>query len=312
MSTVKLCKIRIPAGTGERGFSRFGEPAIHLRTGVIYLPDAESGRILRIETEKDRLLSDIENMEGVSQVHICQERELVFTVHSDLKQIRVFKTDSYQNFSTFNTDFYPENIAFDSDRDTLLVLGSRVNPGGDIDEVSFFQYPDFRKIESFSYKGTPVSAKYHELEDTFLILYRKPGNIVIIDPRKGLNFFYAQSLGGEEGNAFDVCLAEREIVAGTDSGKVLSLKYRDTGISIASSFREPVAGTVFNPLISHLYVYFKDSRKLAVIDMVALKTREILKCSSNVSRMLFDEIHNKIYAVLPELSAVEVYLDQGR
>lgn len=312
MSTVKLSKIKIPGATGEKGFSRFGEPAIHLRTGMLYLPDNETGKIVLIDTENDRVVSNIENAGHVSQVHICQDRELVFTVHREKKEIRVFRVDANENVVTFSTEFYPEIIAFDSDRDTLLVLGSKSNPDGKIDIVAFYQYPDFRMIDTLNFKGLPVSAKYHEIEDTFLILYREPGNIVTIDPRKGLSYFYAQSLGGEEPNSFEVCLAERELVAGTDSGKVLTVKYRDTGISVVSSFKDPVTGTVFNPLISHLYVYFGNSRNLAIIDMETLKTREILKCSSNVSHLLFDETHNKIYAALPDSSAVEVYLDQGR
>ena len=69
---------------------------------------------------------------------------------------------------------------------------------------------------------------------------------------------------------------------------------------------------IFNSIVNHLYVIFKDSRYLAVIDLQNKKVREVEKCSSEISDIVFDGLHNKIYALLPSIPALEAYLDMGR
>lgn len=309
MTTVRISRIKLPQVSGTT--ASFGMPALHRRTGIIYIPDTESGSILRVESENEKLLEPLQTDFGIVQIHICQERDIAFMVDSRNRKIVAFRIDNFESRVTFETPYTPYEVAFDGERDILMILGGEKGSEGP-DSVFFYRYPDFNKLSRLDVQGTPVRAGYDEIEDTFMILCRNPGSIVYIDPSRGLDKPVSQSLGDEDGTAFDVCLPNRILVAGTASGEILSLNYKDTGIKAVTKFKEPVSAVLFNSVMNHLYVSFSGSRNLAVIDLETMKTREVFRCSSVVSNLIFDELHNKIYAVLPETSTLEIYLDQGR
>lgn len=309
MSTVKLCKIKLSHVTGADRAIAFGHPAMHIRSGIILLPEHSSESILRIDTETDRLLEPVEDYGRVSLIAICQERDLAFAAMGGKKEVRAFRITDEKNYLSMKFDFEPESITFDGDRDLLLVSGHREDS---TPAVEFYQFPDGRMLREMKAEGEPLSVTYDDLDDLFMVLYGHPSSLVTLDPKKGLDYFYSRTLGGEEGLTFELCPSGKKVVVGTVSGKIVSIKAEDTGTSVVASFREQVSRVIFNPLVGHLYVSFSGSRHLAVIDMETDKVREVIKCSSEISDMVFDELHNKIYVLLPEASAIEVYLDQGR
>lgn len=312
MSTVKLSRIRISDGSDKVRHSTFGEPAVHIDSGILYIPDPDNDRVLRIETENDKMLEPIPGIGKVSRVTICQDRDLAFAVIKAEKEIRALRTSGEGSVFSLKFDFYPSRAAFDGDRDLLLVIGTDELETDINTRIAFFSFPDCRMIQAVSVKGNAESVRYDELEDSFRILQNNPGQVLTLSPSLGLDKFHSFSLGDEKGVTFEVCPTEKKIVVGTLNGKILSLDSEEKGFKVLASFKEPVSKIMYNPLVNHLYVAFKESRNLAVIDMEIARIREVVRCSSEVSELAFDEKHNKIYALLAGISSIEIYLDQGR
>ena len=228
------------------------------------------------------------------------------------KEIRALRTSGEGSVFSLKFDFYPSRAAFDGDRDLLLVIGTDELETDINTRIAFFSFPDCRMIQAVSVKGNAESVRYDELEDSFRILQNNPGQVLTLSPSLGLDKFHSFSLGDEKGVTFEVCPTEKKIVVGTLNGKILSLDSEEKGFKVLASFKEPVSKIMYNPLVNHLYVAFKESRNLAVIDMEIARIREVVRCSSEVSELAFDEKHNKIYALLAGISSIEIYLDQGR
>lgn len=310
MSTVKIARIRLPGKPDNPGMDSLGKPAMDTHNGIIYLPDRSNGTIMRIDTEDDRVLPSIDGVGDISAITICQERELAFLVRAGERVVQTYKSGLEESFYSLEFSFQPRSIAFDGDRDLLLVLGQPSETGAA--ELSFHQFPDCRELAKLSTPGNAISAIYDDLEDAFRILENDPGVVVTVNPKDGLGVKHVHPVDNEEATSFDVCPTEKRIVVGTRSGKIFYLDTEKETSTVLASFREPVSSIIYNPLVGHLYVTFAGSRNFAVFDMETHRLRELLKCGSEVSRMVFDELHNKIYLFTPENWSAEVYLDQGR
>lgn len=311
MSTVKLGRIKL--GSDRRGGEArtYGRADICSQTGTIFLPDPPSSSIIRIDTEKDRVLEPLLNSGEISSLFYCQERGLIFTIHAGEREVRAFRASDPGDRYSAKLDFAPSGISFDGDRDILSIIGTG-EPGSGGAHARFYRFPEFRELQSEPVPGIPLSTLYDDISDMFYILADSPSAIYRFVPKNGLRTASRSEIPEGSGTSMQICPSDGRILVGTSTGKLLSANTEDMKLEVAASFREPVAEISFNHLVNHLYVAFRDSRDLAVIDLDTMKTREIIRCGAPVSQVLFDEMHNKIYILLQDADMIEVYLDQGR
>ncbi len=312
MSAVRLCKIKLQNSGVSPGDMIFGKPSIHFSTGVIFLPLPKIENIARIDTENDRLLEPLVNTGWISRVNVCQDRDLIFTLSGDVKQIKTFKAAGEEVKFSLDISSYPEDIAFDSDRDLLFVLGTRDPPPSYDKTIDLYRFPESKHLGGVSTNGRPVSVIYDELEDRLLVLSLQPAEISIFKPSEELSLESVNPLPDPNPVTFGICPSRRKMVIGTSSGKIIISSAGESPAAIVASFREPVSMMAYNPLLDHLYVAFTRSRNLAVLDLESMKVRENIRCSSEVSDILFDQMHNKFYVFMEASQSIEVYLDQGR
>lgn len=314
MSAVRIGKIKLQKELAGPGPAMLGKPAVHFRKNIIYLPAPRSGKILRIDTENDRLLDSLPDSYWVSSLSVSQDRDFVFALSMDRKYINTFRAGSTGASFSLNTEIYPEDAAFDSDRDLLLVHGTVNPPPFPAKVLDIYRFPESNHIGRIELEGNPVSIEYDEFEDCFVALTSNPSGISILDPagREMPAVGKTIPIPNSDPQCFDMCPSSRKIVAGTSDGRVILVSRGSGGNRPLANFREPISSLVYNPLLEHLYVTFRESRNISIIDMESGKIRESAKCSSDVSSLVFDEMHNKFYVFMEKNRAVEVYLEQGR
>lgn len=303
MSTVKICRIKLPKqepGTGG-AFPWLG--AVHSGSESLYIPDPSGGDTLIINTENDRITGRVDNTGKNSIASVCAERDLLFLTGPSSKEALVFKIGNRMSHPPMRFHFPPGKISLDGDRDLILVSRK---------EYSFWSYPDVKAIDFPRSPGEAVETSFDDLEDSFLILLQNPSHLLVIKSGRILSLSRDVGFGKETVNSAVLCSVERKIVAGTESGKILLAELDTQALTTVAEFREPVKKVIFNPLVNHLYIIFKQSRNLAVFDLENKKVREVEKCGSEISDIMFDDLHNKIYALLPSFPALEAYLDMGR
>ena len=310
MSTVKLGKIKLPGDGGS--FDSFGISDLHQNSGTIYLANRDLSRIDILDSENDRYLASLDGMDNVSQIVICQDRDMAFSAITGKKEIGVFKPGSEEHFLSIGIDIHPENMAFDWDRDLMMVIGKDDLHDQGRPVISVFQYPGLSKSAVPGLDGVPVFTRYDDLSDLFCVLTRNPCNLYFLSPKDGFRIVEEIHINDENVSSLELCPASNRIIAGTHDGKVISIFRNDLPSEVFWKFREGVSRIRYNSLMNHLYVSFHNSKSLAIIDMETKKTRETIKAGSEIGEILFDPVHNKLYAVLPKISSVEVYLDQGR
>lgn len=314
MSAVRIGKIKLQNELIKPGTAILGNPAIHFRKNTIYLPAPRSGKLLRIDTENDRLLEPIEDSEWVSSLFVSQDRDFVFALSTDHKSIKTFRVGSADSTYSLETEVYPENAAFDSERDLLLVMGTESPPPGPSKLIDIYRFPESNHLGRVELPGNPVSLAYDDLEDEFVVLADNPSAIHILKPegRGKIAVKETLDLPNSKPTCFEMCPSSRRIVVGTSVGRIISVSLDSGEKSEIASFRDEISGLVFNPLLDHLYVSFRESRFISILDMETSKIRETVKCASDISSIVFDEMHNKFYTFLEKNCTVEVYLEQGR
>lgn len=303
MSTVKICRIKLPRQSTSAGIKFPWRGAAHSPSESLYLPDPENGKTLIINTENEKVTGAVEGTGKNSTATVCVDRGLLFLAGSGEKRGLIHKIGNGKNLVPLDFEFPPERISLDSDRNIMLVSGER---------YYFCRYPDGKNIEFSHIPGKPIDTYFDDLEDAFVLLLGDPSRLLMILPGETLTISHDISFGDETVSAAVICSVEKKILAGTESGKILTSDLDGGNRSVVAVFREPVSKIIFNGLMNHLYVMFRNSRNLAVVDMQNGKVREVEKCSAEISDIMFDELHNKIYALLPSVSALEVYLDMGR
>lgn len=310
MSAVRLSKIKLPVLGTENGTALLGKPAIHFRTGMIYLPVPRESKIFRIETENDRLVDPIHDAGWVFSLMANQERDIVFALSGDSKEVRTFKAGVESTRFSMMLEIYPEDAAFDSDRDLLMVLGTGNPPPDPEKTLDLYRFPECRHLGTVKVKGTPVALKYDDLEDEFSILSKEPPELNVMRPAAKLSLDKPLTVPENDPVAFEMCPSSKHVVVGTSSGKIILM---EGGRSrMVAKFREPISELVFNPLLNHLYVTFERSRYMSILDMETMKERETVKCPSEISNIIFDQTHNKFYVFMEKKATIEVYMDQGR
>ncbi len=304
MSTLKICRIKLPKQDSPIGMSLPWRGAVHSSSNSLYLPDPAEGKVLLIDTEKDRIKDEVEGTGSNSMAQICRDRDLVFLTGSALNEALVYKIGAIRNLLTLKFNFPPTGLSLDSDRDVLLASGA--------EEFAFYRYPELKGLDFQRPAGKVRQAYFDTLEDAFVILLQDPHRLMVIKSGESLSVMHDVGFGSETINAVVICSVDRKVVLGTEGGKILVTGFDSQPQKLAASFKEPVAKLVYNSYVNHLYVMFRGSRHLAVVDMETDKVREVERCGSEISDIMFDELHNKIYALLPSIPALEVYLDMGR
>lgn len=276
---------------------------MHSSSESLFIPSPSEGRTIVINTENDRITGTVEGTGRNSIASVCQDRDLLFLTGSPDGGVLVHKIGTGRTVIPMNFDFSPDRISLDSDRDILLVSNKK---------YSFVRYPEKNAIEFPLIDGVVRHTSFDSLEDSFIILFQDPSRLVMIRSGGTLAVTHDIIFGAEVVNSAVVCSVERKIIAGTESGKILVSNLDSGSFTVAAAFKEPIRKMVFNPLVNHLYVIFSESRHLAIFDLQTKKVREVEKCSSDIADIMFDDLHNKIYALIPSIPAIEAYLDMGR
>lgn len=313
MSAVRISRIKLQDIGGETQFI-LGKPSIHSRSNTIYLPVPIEGKLVKINTDDDKVVGSMERTGWVTEISVCEDRGMVFEITGDRKQVTAFKAGEENSGFSMDINVFPRESAFHNDRDLLLVLGS-VNPPPDPDRtLDLYRFPEGNHLGTLEIQGSPVSLKYDDLEDLFMVLTKNPNSLVSLRPegRGKLSVVKTLNLPPDEPLVFETCPSDKRIVVGTSTGKLLSLSADSTEPKVIASFREQISGLIFNPLLDHLYITFKNSRYLSILDLESRKVRETIKCSAEISSAVFDGMHNKFYVFMENNRTVEVYLEQGR
>lgn len=303
MSTVRICRIKLPKQDPTTGKSVPWKGAVHSSSESLYIPDPAEGKTLIINTENEKITGSVEGTGRNSVATVCQERDLLFLTGSPDGEALVYKIGTGKTPMPIRFGFTPERISLDSDRDILLVSNEK---------YSFYRYPEGKAIEYPAIQGEVRHSSFDSLEDSFIILLGNPARLAIIRSGESLSLSHDISFGDETVNSAIVCSVEKLVVAGTESGKILVSDLNNVQFTVVAAFREPIRKMIYNPLVNHLYVIFRESRNLAIVDLHNRKVREVEKCSSEIYDIIFDELHNKVYALLPSVPALEAYLDMGR
>lgn len=277
--------------------------SVHSSSNALYLPDPSEGKTLILNTETDRITGSIDGTGNNTIASICQDRNLVFLSGSQGNEAMVHRIGNCKNLMTMKFGFPPGRISMDSDRDVLLVSG---------DGYAFYTYPDAKKVDFPEIRGKAIDTRFDSLADSFTVLMKDPSRLVIINSGERLSISREIGFGEEAVTSAVLCTVEKKVVAGTEEGKILVSSMEKEVFTMAADFREPVKKMIFNPLVNHLYVIFRESRDLGIVDLQNDKVREVVKCSSEIGDIMFDDLHNKIYALLPTVPALEAYLDMGR
>lgn len=314
MSAVRLSKIRLQEFLEKGTVGEPGRPSIHPHSDTLFLPIPEEGRIIKINTEEGRPAGSVSNTGKVTAVDICEERDLVFSFTEDEKTVKTFRVGEEEARFTMNVELFPKKSAFHSDRDLLLIMGTKDSPTEQENAIDLYRFPECRHLDPIRLDGNPVSLKYDDLEDQFIVLTAEPGGITILKPtgRGNLSHLKNISLGDFHPVDLTVCPSGSKMVVGTSEGKVLMVSGNNPKARVIASFRVPISQLIFNPLVEHLYITFRNSRYLAIMDMETLKIRENIRCSAEITNMVFDVKHNKFFVFMDGNRTIEVYLEQGR
>jgi DNA-binding beta-propeller fold protein YncE len=300
--------IDLPAHRSKGGFDHAD---VHSPTDRIYVAHTANDSIDVIDCAQDRYVESITGLTAVAGALVSEIRNLVFTTNRGENTVSVFAPGRERDAFKVAVGVKPNGVAFDSDRNLLVV--ANVGDPAILDSYTASVVDVGRKERSAEIKvpGRTRWATYSPALETFFINIASPSQIVAIDardPTKVSNEYpvpadgpHGLELDPATGRLFCACDAGILFAIDAKSGRVLG----DVSLSGAPDV------IFLNPPTGHLYVAIGEPGVIDVIDIAAMRRKEVVATEAGAHTLALDRKRGKVYAFLPQSHRAAIFVDSA-
>jgi DNA-binding beta-propeller fold protein YncE len=303
-----LGHVELPAHRSNGGFDHAD---IHSSTDRLYVAHTANDSIDVIDCGRDSYVESISGLPAVAGALVSETRGLVFTTNRGENTVSVFAPGDERNAFKIAVGVKPNGVAFD-DRRGLLVVANVGDPAiADSYTASVVDVGRRQRIAEIKVPGRTRWAVYDPARETFFVNIAAPARIVAIDARDPTKVSKEHQVPSDGPHGLDLDLATGRLFCACDAGALFAI---DAGSGRVLD-KVPLSGApdviFLNPKLGHLYVAIGDPGVIDVIDIAAMRRKEVVETEPGAHTLALDRKRNKLYAFLPRSHRAAVFVDAG-
>jgi DNA-binding beta-propeller fold protein YncE len=303
-----LGHVELPAHRSNGGFDHAD---IHSSTDRLYVAHTANDSIDVIDCGRDSYVESISGLPAVAGALVSEKRGLVFTTNRGENTVSVFAPGDERNGFKIAVGVKPNGVAFD-DRRGLLVVANVGDPAtADSYTASVVHVGRRQRIAEIKVPGRTRWAVYDPARETFFVNIAAPARIVAIDARDPTKVSKEYQVPSDGPHGLDLDLATGRLFCACDAGALFAI---DAGSGRVLD-KVPLSGApdviFLNPKLGHLYVAIGDPGVIDVIDIAAMRRKEVVETEPGAHTLALDRKRNKLYAFLPRSHRAAVFVDAG-
>jgi DNA-binding beta-propeller fold protein YncE len=307
MTLRPLGHIDLPDHRSDGGFDHAD---IHTATDRIYVAHTANDSIDVIDCAKDRYVESFDGFPAVAGALVSESRGLIFTTNRGENTISVFKPGDERNGFKIGVGVKPNGVAFDDRRDLLVVanVGDPALP--DSYTASIVDIERRKRVADVKVPGRTRWAIYDAAAQTFFINIASPARIVAIDAAEPNKISKQYEMPAEGPHGLDLDAATGRLFCACDAGVLLALDAA-SGRILGDVGLSGTPDVIFlNPRNKHLYVAVGDPGVIDVVDVVAMRRKDVVPTEKGAHTLALDRKRNKVYAFLPRSHRAAVFVDE--
>jgi YVTN family beta-propeller protein len=293
----------------HRSNGGFDHADIHSPTDRLYVAHTANDSIDVIDCAQDSYLESISGLSAVAGALVSEQHGLVFTTNRGENTVSVFKPGNERNGFKIGVGVKPNGVAFDDSRGFLVVanVGDPAIAGSYT--ASVVDVGRRERISEINLPGRSRWAIYHPTRETFFVNIAAPARIVAIDARDPTKVSKQYEVPSEGPHGLDLDLATDRLFCACDAGALFAI---DAGSGHVLD-GVPLSGApdviFLNPKLGHLYVAIGDPGVIDVVDIAAMRRKDIVPTEPGAHTLALDRNRNKLYAFLPRSHRAAVFVD---
>lgn len=301
-----LSHIDLPAHRSSGGFDHAD---IHAPTDRIYVAHTANDSIDVIDCAQDRYVDSVTGFPAVAGALVSEARGLVFTTNRGENTVSVFTPGDEPNGFKIGVGVKPNGVAFDDSRGLLVVANVGDPAIADSFTASVVDIGRRERIAEIKVPGRTRWAIYSPAIETFFINIASPARIVAIDAREPAKISkqFEVPAAGPHGLDFDP--ATGRLLCACDAGSLFAVDAA-SGRVLGDVRLSGAPDVIFlDPRSGYLYVAIGDPGVIDVIDIAAMRRKEVVTTESGAHTLALDRKRNKVYAFLPRSHRAAVFVD---
>jgi DNA-binding beta-propeller fold protein YncE len=301
-----LGHVELPAHRSNGGFDHAD---IHSPTDRLYVAHTANDSIDVIDCAHDSYLESIAGLPAVAGALVSEQRGLVFTTNRGENTVSVFKPGDERNGFKIGVGVKPNGVAFDDHRGVLVVanVGDPAIAGSCT--ASVVDVGRRQRIAEIKVPGRTRWAIYHPALETFFVNIAAPACIVAIDARDPAKVAKEYQVPAEGPHGLDLDVTTGRLFCACDAGALLAIDAASDRVLDDVPLSGAPDVVFLNPKLGHLYVAIGDPGVVDVIDVAAMRKKEVVQTEPGAHTLALDRKRNKLYAFLPRSHRAAVFVD---
>lgn len=294
----------------HRSGGGFDHADIHSTTDRIYVAHTANDSIDVIDCAKDRYVESISGFPAIAGALVSEARGLVFTTNRGENTISVFQPGDERSGLKIGVGVKPNGVAFDDSRGILAVANVGDPAITDSCTASIVDVDRRKRVAEVKVPGRTRWAIYHPAAQMFFINIASPARIVAIDARAPDKISKQYEVPAEGPHGLDLDSRTDRLFCACDAGVLLAIEAA-SGRVLGEVRLSGAPDVIFlNPRTGHLYVAIGDPGVIDVIDVAAMRTKEIVPTEKGAHTLALDRKRSKVYAFLPRSHRAAAFIDE--
>jgi len=241
---------------------------------------------------------------------VSEARGLVFTSNRGENTVSVFAPCAERNAFKIAVGVKPNGLAFDPTRGILIAANVGDPSIPDSYSVSVVDLGRRERIAEVKVPGRTRWAIYDAALEMFFVNILSPARIVAIDARDPTKIAAEYEIPAAGPHGLDLDPAKGRLLCACDAGVLFAIDAA-SGRALGDVPLSGAPDVIFlHPQSGHLYVAIGDPGVIDVIDIGAMRCKEVVPTEAGAHTLALDRKRSKVYSFLPQSHRAAVFVDQ--
>jgi hypothetical protein len=293
----------------HRSGGGFDHADVHSPTDRIYVAHTANDSVDVIDCAQDRYIESIPGLTAVAGALVSEPRDLIFTTNRGENTVSVFAPGDERNAFKIGVGIRPNGVAFDPKRGLLVVANVGDPAISNSYTASVVDIGRKERVTEVKVPGRTRWAIYDPATETFFINIASPARIVAIDARGPSKISREYGVPAEGPHGLDLDPATGRLFCACDAGILFAIDAA-SGRVLGDVPLSGAPDVIFlNQRTGRLYVAIGDPGVIDVIDIAAMRRKEVVATEAGAHTLALDRKRNKVYAFLPRSHRAAVFVD---
>ncbi len=295
----EVSRIALPPHVSEGGFDHAAVDSVGDRLYVAH-PSNDAVEVVDLETRSH--VHSIRGLRGVAGVWVDSTTRLLFTSNRSEDTASIFRLEERRESELFRvpTGVRPNGLAFDPERNTLLVAGvGNPNVPDAPPTLTFVNSRNGRRLSQVVAPGRTRWGLYHRQSDSFYVNIADPPSVVVVRGGEVSAIARAISVAAKGPHGLEQDPGGRLLYCACDEGRLLSLEPDNSTSRVVARLAGSPDVLWLDRKRSHLYCAVGEPGSIDVFDLNPARSSARVPTAEGAHTLTVDERRNEVHVFLP-------------